>query len=482
MDRDLLNKPVFHLAVIALLGLLVYSNTFAVPFQFDDVSNITENPLIRDVSNIPSFFRGGSGPFASRPLLHATVAINYYFGGMDTSGYHALNLALHLINAVLLYFLIVITGRHMGFKEATVRLAAFLSSLFFTVHPLQTEAVTYIVSRSVLFSTMFYLSGIILFFRAVTSEKRRAAYIAGLFVASLLGMASRENFAMFPLTLILYDLLFISRLSFRKAAGHYRAYVPVFVTLGYSVFLAINNTYARSPGLSGWGIEPLEYIFTQFNVHATYLRLLVLPVNQNLSYDYPIARTFFKLPTLLSFLGYVSLWAVGFVLARRKPMAAFGVFWFMVTLVPISFSVAFMNLRLGDPIFEHRAYLPSAGVIMAAVWGMIVLTEKSEAMRKGAVSLLVALAVVFSVATYVRNDVWRSEISLWMDVVEKAPNNAMAYGNLGTAYSRKGQYDMAAKYIRIQMRLHKERGHYKRDPAPRHERPEAGASPREQTN
>jgi Tfp pilus assembly protein PilF len=478
MRSGAFDKPVLHLAVITLLGLIVYSNTFNVPFQFDDVSNITKNTMIRDVSNVPSFFRGGSGPFASRPLLHATVAINYYLGGTDTRGYHALNLALHLINAVLLYFLVVITGRHIGFKEGAGRLAGFLASLLFTVHPLQTEAVTYIVSRSVLFSTTFYLSGIILFFRAVTSEKRRSVYIAGLFAVSLLGMASRENFAMFPLMLVLYDLLFISRFSAREAAGHYRAYIPVLVTLGYFVFLAANNTYVRSPGLPGWGIEPLEYIYTQFNVHATYLRLLVLPINQNLDYDYPIARALFELPTLLSFMGYLGLWAAGILLVKKRPMVSFGVLWFVVTLVPISFAVAFMGLRLGNPIFEHRAYLPSAGAIVAAVWGLVVLTEKSEALRKGAVSLLVALAVVFSIAAYVRNGVWRSEVSLWSDVVEKAPNNAMAYGNLGAAYSTEGRYDLAVKYFRLQMRLHKERGHYKRGPISGRERPEAGADPK----
>jgi hypothetical protein len=396
---------------------------------------------------------------------------------MDTRGYHALNLALHLINAVLLYFVVVITGRHIGFRNGAVRVAGFFSALLFTVHPLQTEAVTYIVSRSVLFSTTFYLSGVILFFKAVTSEKKRLVYIAGLFVASLFGMASRENFAMFPLMLMLYDLLFMSRLSVRKAVGHYRAYIPVLVTLGYFVFLAVNNTYARSPGLPGWGIEPLEYVFTQINAHATYLRLLVLPINQNLDYDYPIARALFELPTLLSFVGYLGLWAVGILLVKKRPMISFGVLWFVATLVPISFAVAFMGLRLGNPIFEHRAYLPSAGAIVAAVWMLVMLTEKNEAMKKGAVSVFVMLAILFSVAAYVRNDVWRSEISLWTDVVEKAPNNAMAYGNLGTAYSREGRYDLAAKYIRMQMRLHKQRGHYKRGPVPRHERPETGADP-----
>ncbi len=459
------DKPVFHLALIVLLGFIVYSNTFNVPFQFDDVSNIVRNPLISDVSHVPSFFRGGSGPFASRPLLHASVSLNYYFGGMDTRGYHAFNLALHLINAVLLYSLVVITGRHMGFKDSVGRLAAFLSALLFTVHPLQTEAVTYIVSRSVLFSTMFYLSGIILFYKAVTAERKRAAYVAGLFVVSLLGMASRENFVMFPIMLVLYDLLFISRLSVKGAAKHYGAYLPVFLSLTYFVFLAINNTYARSPGLPGWGIEPIEYIFTEFNVCATYLRLLALPINQNLDYDYPIARTLFELPTLLSFLGYLCLSALGILLARKRPMASFGILWFVLTLVPISFAVAFMGLRLGNPIFEHRAYLPSAGAIVAVVWALVNLTEKSGAVRRGIVSLFVALAVIFSVAAYVRNDVWRSEVSLWSDVVQKAPNNALAYGNLGTAYSREGRYDLAIKYIRIQMRLHKQRGHYKRIPS-----------------
>jgi tetratricopeptide (TPR) repeat protein len=440
-----LNRPLVHIVLIAVLGLIVYSNTFDVPFQFDDGGNIPENPQIKELANIPGFFAVEKpGPFASRPLLHATTALNHYFGGLDTRGYHAVNLALHLINGVLLYLLVFLTGRRLRFEESSLRTAAALSALVFVVHPLQTEAVTYIVSRSTLLSTMFYLLGIILFLKAATSERRKVLYGAGLFVASLLGMASRENFVTFPLMLFLYDLFFISGFSAKDALKrHYKLYLPVVLSLGYFAFIVLSNTYDRSADYPGIGVKPHDYVITQFNAHWTYLRLLVFPAGQNADYDYPISRTLFDFPTFISFVGYLVLWAVGIVLAKKRPVAAFGALWFLVTLIPISFAVAFMGLRLGNVIFEHRAYLSSAGAIAAAVCGIVFLTERSEKLRIAAVSGIVVLSLVLSVAAYERNTVWRSDVSLWEDVVKKSPEKDRGHYNLALAYQNRRMMEEA---------------------------------------
>jgi tetratricopeptide (TPR) repeat protein len=449
-----LNKPIVHVVLIAVLGLIVYSNTFEVPFQFDDGGNITDNARIKDLANITGFFTvERSGPFASRPLLHATTALNYYFGGLDTRGYHAVNLALHLINGVLLYLLVSLTGRRLRFEESSLRTAAALSALVFVVHPVQTEAVTYIVSRSMLLSTMFYFLGIILFFKASTSKKRKVLYCAGLLAVSFLGMASRENFVTFPLMLFLYDLFFLSGFSAKDALKrHYKLYLPVVLSLGYFAFIVLSNTYDRSADYPGIGVRPHDYVITQFGAHWTYLRLLVFPSGQNADYDYPISRTLFELPALISFAGYLGLWAGTFLLARKRPAVAFGALWFLVTLVPISFAVAFMGLRLGNVIFEHRAYLPSAGAISAVAWGVAILTERNDKLRTAAVSVIVGLSLVLSAAAYKRNEVWRSDVSLWEDVVKKSPEKDRGHYNLGLAYQNRKmlgeaieQYEAAIK-------------------------------------
>jgi tetratricopeptide (TPR) repeat protein len=395
-----------------------------------------------------------SGPFASRPLLHATTALNYYFGGLDTRGYHAVNLALHLINGVLLYLIVFLTGRRLRFEESSLRTAAGLSALVFVVHPIQTEAVTYIISRSTLLSTMFYLLGIILFLKAATSERRKVLYGAGLLIASLMGMASRENFVTFPLMLFLYDLFFISGFSAKDALKrHYKLYLPVVLSLGYFAFIVLSNTYDRSVDYPGIGVKPYDYVITQFKAHWTYLGLLVFPAGQNADYDYPISRTLFDLPTFISFVGYIGLWAGAYHLARKRPAVAFGALWFLVTLIPISFAVAFMGLRLGNVIFEHRAYLPSAGAIAAAAWGIVSLTERNEKLRIAAVSVIVVLSLVLSAAAYKRNEVWRSDVSLWEDVVKKSPEKDRGHYNLGLAYQNRKMMDEAIEQYEAAIKI-----------------------------
>ncbi len=159
-----LKKPWVHLFLILIVAAISYSNTFEVPFQFDDRYTILGNPLITDFSYMPRILTGSEGRFSSRPLLHATVA--------NTVGYHAVNLALHLVNGILLYILVVMTGRRMGFEEKTMRFTAVCSTALLVLHPIHTETVTNIVNRSILLATAFFLLGLILFLKAVTSGER----------------------------------------------------------------------------------------------------------------------------------------------------------------------------------------------------------------------------------------------------------------------------------------------------------------------
>ncbi len=447
--------PLIHTAVILLLSVLVYSRTLDVPFVFDDYPNIVTNPHIRKLSNIPGMFGGGLGAFASRPMMQATFALNYYFGGSDPAGYHAVNIAIHLINAVLLYLLVLTTGRLLKYGDRGTRLAALLASLIFVAHPVHTVAVTYITSRSMLLVTMFYLSGIMLFAKAVTSEKLKWPYIVGLFIVSLLGAASRENFITFPVILVLYDLFFISGFRAKEMPGHWRAYLPVALACFYLAYLMIRNTYDPRAEFIEVSVPPARFVITQLNVHWTYLRLLLLPINLNLDYDYPISRGLLEFPTLLSFLGYLSLWAGCIALARRRPVASFATLWFVITLTPVSFGVALANLRLGDVIFEHRLYLPSAAFIAALSALPVYWAGKlgAASARKFLSASVVLLLVALSVGTYMRNDVWRSGITLWADVVEKSPKNTRAHINLANFYAETGRLDEAIHYYEIALSI-----------------------------
>lgn len=445
------NNRFLHLLLIAIVGAIIYSNTLDVPFQFDDSYNTVRNPYITDLSNIPAMFVGLKGAWASRPLLQSTIAINFHLSGFETRGYHILNTCIHLINGLLLYLLVVMTGRHLAVEEDRTRLVGLFSSILFVVHPLHTETVISIVNRSMLFATMFYLLGMALFLKAVTSEKRKGLYIVALLVSSLLGMASRENFATFPLMLLIYDLFFISRFEVRKMLGNWKAYLPVFLSLGYMVLLSLNNTYDK---MLSKGIPHIEYALTQFNVHWTYLRVLVFPVSQNADYDYAIAKTPFEFPTMLSLIGYIGLWAGGILFARKRPLISFSVLWFLIALVPISFVIMLMGVRLGDVIFEHRAYLPSVAFFPAFVAGIFYANEKLRDKKKyAAVAICIAVAIVLSFTSYERNKVWKTEISLWGDVVKKSPNKSRPHYNYARFLGRAGFVDKAMAHYRIAIAL-----------------------------
>ncbi|MGE5894541.1 MAG: hypothetical protein ACM34I_10840 [bacterium] len=368
-------RPAFHFLVILLLGLIAYSNTFIVPFHFDDRLNIIANDRLKNIFIIPSFFTSFEGPpIMARPLTAATFAINYYLGGLNTTGYHIFNLILHIANGMLLYLLIRITAGYLSYTdEKKTGLIALYSSLIFIVHPVQTESVTYIVSRSVLLSAFFFLLGILLFAKTSgASGKKRVAYTIALFFTALLGMASREEFFIFPLMLILYDLYFTSRQDTKAVFKNYKIHLPVIATLAYVTYIVLTHDYQEHAGYGVKTITPLEYLMTQFNVHWTYLRLLVFPMNLNLDYDYPIAKTLFEFPTIISFTGYIGLWGTGLYLYKKLPVISFSILWFMITLLPSSSIVP-----IADAIFEHRLYLPLAG--FSIILGIIFINQR---MRK----------------------------------------------------------------------------------------------------
>jgi tetratricopeptide (TPR) repeat protein len=455
VKKKILDMPLVGLALVVLVGIAAYSNTLQVPFHFDDRPAIEGNPLIRQLSNVPSLLAGTEGIFASRAVMHATFALNYHFGGLDTTGYHAVNIALHMLNGLLLYLLVLMTGRHLGRDEKATGAVAFLSYALFVLHPVQTEAVTNLVNRSMLLSTACYLSGMLLFLRAVTSERRRGLWVAGLFAVSLAGMGSRENFATFPLMLLLYDLFFISGFKPREVARHYIAYLPVLLSLGYMAHLALGSTYAKREAIAG--IPPVQYALTQLKVHWTYLRLLLFPVNQTLDYDYPVAKSLLELPALVSLAGYGALWAGGIALARRRPVVAFSVLWFLIALLPISFIVALTDLKLDDVIFEHRLYLPGAGAMVLAGAAIdAAATKVKQRWRlagKAVVPLLLVLPVLLAAATYHRNAVWHSDVTLWEDAARKAPGKARPHNDLGIAYKNSGELEKSIEQSEIAIRL-----------------------------
>jgi len=352
--------------IIAVMVLIAYANTFTASFHFDDNPSIIENSTIRHLTgeNILKILS------SNRPVVYLSIMLNYQLGGLNVVGYHLLNTAVHIGNSIFVYLLVLwtLTLPSVGtrYADRAKRMALF-AALLFAVHPVQTESVTYIISRTELLATFFYLATFLLFIRGGTTGK--FSYAIGMLITSLLSMGSKEWAVTLPAMLVLYDFLFFSGGKVKPVLS--RWYIYLLTALPWA--LVLSNLDLMSTGgsagvgfnlVSATGITPATYLYTSFNVIWTYLRLLVLPINQNLDYDYAIAKTLFELPTILSFLGHVTIVALAIVLYVRKKwtIVPFGVAWFYIGLSPTQSFVPVV-----DVIFEHRVYMPSIGFFLVFI-------------------------------------------------------------------------------------------------------------------
>ena len=353
-------------SVIAGMVLIAYANTFTASFHFDDNPSIIENSTIRHVTgeNILAILKG------SRPVVYLSIMLNYQLNGLNVIGWHVFNIGTHVTNSIFVYLLILWTLTLPTFGKAYADKAKWMSlfgALLFGVHPIQTESVTYIITRSELLAACFYLATFLFFIKGATTG--RFGYVIGMLVTSLLSMSSKEWAVTLPALLLLYDYLFIAEGKVKPVLS--RWYVYVLIALPW--VLVLKNLDLTSKGgaagvgfnlVSNTGITPVTYMLTSLNVIWTYVRLLLLPINQNLDYDYPVAKTLFELPTILSFAGHLAVVIASFWLYLRKGwrLIPFGLAWFYIGLSPVQSIVPVV-----DVIFEHRAYMPSVGFFLAFI-------------------------------------------------------------------------------------------------------------------
>jgi tetratricopeptide (TPR) repeat protein len=463
----LAQSTALHLTLILLLGFLAYSNTFGVPFQFDDEGYIESNIFVTQPGEIFSPLSTASRlpesnvkvTVFTRYLGHLSFALNYILGGLEPTGYHAVNLAVHLINALLVYWLVVLTFRTPRMDGSRLgensRLIALFSALLFVSHPVQTQAVTYLTQRFASLCAMFYLVSLTLYIKARLSERRkcRALYLLS-FVSALMAMFTKEIAFTLPVAIALYEFTFFKG-AIRKRLLYL---VPLFLTL---LIIPITMQAAGCETISGTRLATemsrLDYLFTQFRVIVTYIRLLALPMNQSLVYDYPVFRAFLNPQVLSSFLLLISVFGLGLYLLRRSGTSepalrfmAFGIFWFFIAV-----SVESSIIPIVDVIFEHRVYLPSAGAFMAVAAGAAIALDslRSRKSRTAAAAALLAIPLCLAVGTYSRNALWQSDVTLWEDIVKKAPGSIRGTFNLGVAYDNSGQLEGAKQYYKATIRL-----------------------------
>jgi len=432
------------LAIAFVVGLL-YSNTLGSPFVFDDSFNIVANRFIRVTHvGVGELYRAAFESRLDRPVAYLSFALNYYVGGYEVAGYHVVNIVIHGINGILVYLLALFAfRRHSGM--------ALVAALVFVAHPLQTQAVTYIVQRMTSLAVMFYLLALLLYIRGrlQTVCWKRCAFWGGGLVCWLLALGSKEIVAVLPVTVLLCEWAFFSAAGggwTRRSVAYAAASVAILAVL-VLVYIGEDPVEKTLRTYVYRDFTLAERVLTEFRVVVLYLSLWVLPLPSRLNLLHPISlsRSLLEpVTTILSLLVVVGLVTLALVFARKNRLVSFGILWLLLHLVMES---SVIGLEL---IFEHRMYLPSVG--LAVLTSALLFAGPAPARGwRIAVSLLVI--GLLGTATYFRNEDWRDKVTLWSDVIAKNPEEPRAHNKLGLALAAQGRLEEATLHYREALRL-----------------------------
>jgi tetratricopeptide (TPR) repeat protein len=443
---------------VCAVGALAYANTLQVPFVFDDEQNIQTNAAIRLTEfDLAGLWAAAFDSPGVRPVASASFALNYLAGGYDVAGYHALNIAIHLANGVLVYLLALqIIRRQAGLpgqklarsRGDPIPLMALFTALVFVAHPIQTQAVTYVVQRMTSLAVMFYLAALLLYVRARAQSRpwRQWALLAAAVACGALALGSKQIAATLPLTLLLYEWYFERDLSgpwLAKRAKLFAGLAAAFALLAFAYLV----DHPRALDFDAREFTPWERLLTQLRVILFYLSLLFYPAPWRLSvtHHFPTSHSLLDPPTtLLSLFAIIGLLVLAVVWARHRRLLSFCLLWFFLHLAIES---SFVSLEM---VYEHRLYLPMFGFALAASYALAF----PLALRRGW-TLAVGAALIASLATaaHVRNRVWHDPVTLWSDVVAKGPRGWRAQNNLGAALEKHGEIDSAIQHFQTAVQI-----------------------------
>lgn len=474
-----------HIALILSVGCVVYSGIVFAPFVYDDFEYILLNPAVENIdcitntSNLKRLLLKEDvyKNIVLRPVAYLTFALNRHFDGYAVVGYHLFNIIIHLLNALLVYLITRLTlnfrvsssGSDAGTSLNITNLMPLFIALLFVSHPLQTQSVTYITQRFSSLVAFFFLLSLALYIASGLSKTmlRRLLFYAAAFLAACTAMKTKENAFTLPMILLLYECIFFNN-NWKLRIATLTPFLLTMLIIPATV-MKLNTIFSpiavvsveKSMDLVNYnGISRWDYLFSQFGVIASYIRLLLLPINQSLVYDVPVQTSFFTFSVLMPFTLIIAILGSGIYLLHRSKNAeeprrtllcltAFGVLWFFVTL-----STESSIIPLDDFMVEQRVYLPSFGLILAVISITAVMFEKRHRAGFGMfVGLFSVLVILLSITAYTRNRLWMDPIALWTDSANKSPARPLAYQNLGAHFFGKRMFQESIAAFSTAQRL-----------------------------
>jgi protein O-mannosyl-transferase len=425
-------------ACATLLALLeAYQPALNGPFLFDDLylpfqlPDFIQAPLVHWLRQ-------------SRPLLMLTFWLNLRGFGLDPYFFHLFNVLCHFANAVLVYLIVGRLLRRVGVEGWNVVLHAGFAAGVFLFHPLQTESVAYVASRSEALSVLFFYTAftVFLYRRETAASWSVAAVVLGFFAAAAL---TKEHTAVLPALLLLTDYFWNPGFSFGGIKRNWRLYSALMAAGATGlVFVWRVLRASDTAGFAVAGLPWHDYLYTQGRAIWVYLRMFLLPIGLNLDHQFAISRSPLDHGAVLGLAVLAALAAVAVALRRKYPLSCYGILVFLLLIAPTS---SFIPIK--DPLVERRMYLPMIGLVL-----VIADVTRRFALRRSTLAWMAAgILLVAGAATRARNQVWSSAIQLWEDSVEKAPRKYRPHFQLAYAYFQAGRCPEAAKQYELASRF-----------------------------
>ena len=488
--NSLLTRESLLLLLLAVCTFFVYSRSIKGPFVFDDVINIQDNPNIRlnRLSLNGIIDAGVESPCRHRPVANISFALNYYFNRYDTVGYHFVNIVMHILTGIILFYLIKITlellsaqnlkfsfktnilpdkpndathnATNLGISTSSCSFSpgsngllfiSFFTAFIWLVHPVQTQTVSYIVQRMNGMAAMFYILSLLSYVKArlSNSKGKKTALFLVCILSGMLSLGSKEIAATLPFFIFLYEWYFFQDVNLNWMKRNSIYFLCLLFIIGFAALFFLGGHPIKSI-LSAYNHRDFtlwQRVLTEFRVVIYYIGLILFPypMRLNLLHDFPISHSFlYPITTLFSFVAIAGLLATAILLAKRERLISFCILWFLGNLVIESSVIG------AEIIFEHRLYLPSMFFILLLVSSVYRVAKSSKWIPS---VMLCTIAIVFSVWTYQRNIVWSDDVRLWKDCVVKSPHQPRQHYNLGVVLARNGNLDKAIEQYRAALNI-----------------------------
>ena len=436
--------PYLAAAAALFLTFSIYGPSMNGPFVLDDRYLPFYNPAFQTLP-LAEWLKSGA-----RPLLNLTFWINYQLSGTDPYAYHATNVVLHFFVAILAGLIAMrLVGlartseteprqSWSGLPPGATRALGIFAGALFLVHPLQTESVSYVASRSEILSVLFYYAAyaVFLYRPAAPITWTRSLFITLLFACAL---GSKQHTLTLPVLLLLTDLFWTKG----GVRANWRLYslLGAAAVIGGSFVLWVLHT-SNTVGLNVQGMTPLTYFFTQCRVVWDYTRLFFLPVGQNADPEVAISNSLLDHGAIFGLAAWIAVGAAAWIYRHRWPLASFGIFVYLLLLAPTS---SFVPIQ--DVMQERRVYLPFIGLSLVCLELLRRFPQKRRMLIEG--PILLALAMT----TFARSTVWGDPLKLWQDTAEKSPGKVRPHFQLAFAYGEQREYDKAAQQYELASKL-----------------------------